>query len=154
LPDQSQWKAIEVVSLQDLTEDIVARLPETERQRVRLHAPRGSVVVRGDEALLGMLFSNALSNALKFGKQVEVSTYEANGEVVLLVDDDGPGVSPDQRTAVFEPFVRAPLAVERQISGHGLGLALIAHVARRHGGGARFIDGEPGAHLEISLPRR
>ena len=154
LPDQSQWSAIEVVSLQDLTEDIVARLPDAERQRVRLHAPRGGVVVRGDEALLGMLFSNALSNGLKFGKRVEVSTYEANDEVILLVDDDGPGVAPDQRTVVFEPFVRAPLAVERQISGHGLGLALIAHVARRHGGSAHFIDGSPGAHLEIRLPRR
>ncbi len=154
LPDQSQWSAIEVVSLQDLTEDSVARLPEAERRRVKLRAPRGNVVVRGDEALLGMLFSNALSNALKFGQSVEVSTFEAAEEVVLVVDDDGPGVSPDQRTRVFEPFVRAPLAVERQISGHGLGLALIAHVARRHGGSARFVDGDLGAHLEIRLPRR
>jgi two-component system, OmpR family, sensor kinase len=154
LPDQSQWSATEVVSLQDLTEDSVARLPEGDRQRVRLRAPRGNVVVRGDEALLGMLFSNALSNALKFGRLVDVSAFEAEEHVVLIVDDDGPGVSPDQRTRVFEPFVRAPLAVERHISGHGLGLALIAHVARRHGGSARFIDGEPGAHLEIRLPRR
>ncbi|HTV22293.1 MAG TPA: HAMP domain-containing sensor histidine kinase [Polyangiaceae bacterium] len=154
LPDQSQWSATEVVSLQDLTEDSVARLPDADRQRVRLHAPRGNVVVRGDEALLGMLFSNALSNALKFGRQVEVAAFEAEEDVVLQVDDDGPGVSPDQRTRVFEPFVRAPIAVERQIVGHGLGLALIAHVARRHGGSARFVDGDPGAHLEIRLPRR
>jgi two-component system OmpR family sensor kinase len=154
LPDQSLWSATEVVSLQDLTEDSVARLPDVDRRRVRLHSPRGNVVVRGDEALLGMLFSNALSNALKFGRLVEVSAFEAEDDVVLQVDDDGPGVSPDQRTRVFEPFVRAPIAMERQISGHGLGLALIAHVARRHGGSARFIDGDPGAHLEIRLPRR
>jgi len=154
LPDQSQWSAIEVVSLQDLTEDSVARLPDADRKRVRLNAPRGNVVVRGDEALLGMLFSNALSNALKFGQRVEVSTFEAEDDVVLVVDDDGPGVSHDQRTAVFEPFVRAPIAVEKQIVGHGLGLALISHVARRHGGSARFLDGDAGAHLEIRLPRR
>jgi signal transduction histidine kinase len=154
LPDQTRWSAIEVVSLQDLTEDSVARLPEVERKRVRLNPPRGNVVVHGDEALLGMLFSNALSNALKFGQMVEVSAFEADEDVVLVVDDDGPGVSPDQRTVVFEPFVRAPQAVERQISGHGLGLALIAHVARRHGGSARFVDGDIGAHLEIRLPRR
>lgn len=154
LPDQTQWSATEVVSLQDLTEDSVARLPEGDRQRVRLHPPRGNVVVRGDEALLAMLFSNALSNALKFGRRVEVTVFEAEEDVVLVVDDDGPGVAPDQRTRVFEPFIRAPLAVERQISGHGLGLALISHVARRHGGEARFIDGEPGAHLEIRLPKR
>lgn len=154
LPDQSQWSAIEVVSLQDLTEDSVARLPELDRRRVRLNAPRGSVVVRGDEALLGMMFSNALSNALKFGESVEVSAFEEQEEVVLRVDDDGPGVPPTERTRVFEPFVRAPGAVERKISGHGLGLALISHVARRHGGSARFMDGETGAHLEIRLPRR
>jgi two-component system, OmpR family, sensor kinase len=154
LPDQSQWSAIEVVSLQDLTEDSVARLPEQDRRRVRLNAPRGNVVVRGDEALLGMLFSNALSNALKFGRCVEVSAFEEEEEVVLRIDDDGPGVPPSERTRVFEPFVRAPIAVERKIAGHGLGLALISHVARRHGGSARFTDEEPGAHLEIRLPRR
>ena len=68
---------------QDLTEDSVARLPDADRQRVRLNAPRGNVIVRGDEALLGMLFSNALSNALKFGRQVEVSAFEAEEEVGL-----------------------------------------------------------------------
>ena len=100
-----------------------------------------------------MLFSNALSNALKFGRKAEVTVFEAEVDVVLQVDDDGPGVAPDQRTRVFEPFVRAPLAVERHISGHGLGLALISHVARRHGGSARFIDADAGARLEIRLPR-
>ncbi len=153
LPDQSQWSATELVSLQDLTEDSIAQLPEAERQRVTLRAPRGDVVVRGDAALLGTLFSNALANALKFGDLVQVAVFEASGEVVLLVDDDGVGVCADQRTRVFEPFTRAPLAIERRFPGHGLGLALIAHVARRHGGSARFVDGPPGAHLEVRLPR-
>lgn len=151
LPDQTRWSAMELVSLQDLTEDCVAELGEEERGRVRLRPPHGDVVVRGDEALLGMLFTNALANALKFGKHVEVESYEAGEEVVLAVHDDGPGVPPDQRTRVFEPFVRAPLATERKITGHGLGLALIAHVARRHGGGVRFVDDGPGAHLEVRL---
>ncbi len=153
LPDQSQWSATELVSLQDLTEDSIAQLPEPEQKRVTLGSPRGDVVVCGDAALLGTLISNALANSLKFGSLVRVAVFETNGEVVLQVDDDGVGVSADQRTRVFEPFIRAPVAIEQHIPGHGLGLALIAHVARRHGGSARFLDGPPGAHLEVRLPR-
>jgi len=153
LPDQTQWSASELVSVQDLAEDAIAQLPPLDRARVRQAPARGDVVVRGDTALLATLVSNALSNALKFAHNVSVSASEDAAEVVLCVDDDGPGVSVEERRFVFEPFVRSPLAQKRQIPGHGLGLALIAHVARRHGGSARFLDRSPGAHLEIRLPR-
>jgi signal transduction histidine kinase len=75
-------------------------------------------------------------------------------DAVWRVDDDGPGVPPEQRELAFEPFVRLATNCKPAIPGHGLGLALIAHVARRHGGQARFVDGPPGAHLEIRLPRQ
>ncbi len=153
LPDESQWSASELISLQELAEDLIAALPEADRARVRLLDARGDVVVRGDSTLLGLLLSNGLGNALKFGAQVTVSACEDAGEAVLRVDDDGPGVPAEQRALAFEPFVRLG-GQQRAVAGHGLGLALIAHVARRHGGVARFVDGAPGAHLEIRLPRQ
>lgn len=153
LPDESQWSASELLSLQELAEDLIALMPEAERTRVRLLEARGDVVVRGDSTLLGLLLSNGLGNALKFGRTVSVTAYEDGAEVVLRMDDDGPGIPPEQRAAAFEPFVRLG-AQRREVAGHGLGLALIAHVARRHGGVARFVDGAPGAHLEIRLPRQ
>lgn len=153
LPDQSQWSPKELVSLQDLVEDIIDELPALDRQRVQLGAPRGEVIVRGDTTLLGTLFSNALSNALKFGRTVSVATFEDGDDAVLLIGDDGPGVPSDQREYVFEPFARVTSAALAHVPGHGLGLALISHVARRHGGSAKFIDGPAGAHLEIRLPR-
>jgi len=154
LPDESQWSASELLSLQELAEDLISLLPEAERARIQLVEARGDVVVRGDTALLGLLFSNGLSNALKFGNHVSVSTFEERAEAVLRVDDDGPGIPVEQRTLAFEPFVRLAPQVRPPVPGHGLGLALIAHVAHRHGGQARFIDGAPGAHLEIRLPRQ
>jgi two-component system OmpR family sensor kinase len=153
LPDQSQWSASELVSLQDLVEDIIAQLPAPDRQRVKLGAPRGDAIVRGDTTLLGILFSNALSNALKFGRTVSVAAFEDGEDAVLLIGDDGPGVPPDRREHVFEAFVRVVAASQPHVPGHGLGLALISHVARRHGGSAKFIDGPSGAHLEVRLPR-
>ncbi len=152
LPDHSQWSAAEFVSVHDLIEDGVAHLPEVDRRRVSIRAASGDVTVWGDTALLTTMFSNALANALKFGSNVAVVVFEAGSDVVLIVHDDGVGVPEDQRTRVFEPFVRAPFAIEHMVPGHGLGLALIAHVARRHGGSVQFIDGPPGAHLEIRLP--
>jgi two-component system OmpR family sensor kinase len=154
LPDRSQWSATEFLSLQDLIDDTVAGLPDGDRVRVTCAPPSGDVVVRGDAALLGILFSNALGNALKFGQRVRVSARESDSEVLLCVDDDGPGVPDGERALVFEAFVRSPLAATRKVPGHGLGLALVAHVARRHGGSARFTGGPPGAHLEIRLPRQ
>ncbi|MEY4549960.1 MAG: hypothetical protein RL685_6155 [Pseudomonadota bacterium] len=154
LPDESQWSASELISLQELAEDLIAVMPEAERMRVRLLDPRGDVVVRGDSTLLGLLLSNGLGNALKFGGHVSVTAFEEDSEVVVRMDDDGPGIPPEQRAMAFEPFVRLGGPQQRAVAGHGLGLALIAHVARRHGGAARFVDGSPGAHLEIRLPRQ
>jgi signal transduction histidine kinase len=153
LPDQSQWSATELLSLQDLLEDNIAQLPERDRARLELLPAQGDVVVRGDAALLGTLFSNAVCNALKFGGHVCVGAIETGRDVVLRVDDDGPGLPREERELVFEPFVRSRLARQQRVPGHGLGLALILHIARRHGGDARFVDGAPGAHLEVRLPR-
>jgi two-component system OmpR family sensor kinase len=153
LPDQSQWSASELVSLQDLLEDSIAQLSAPERARISLLPARGDVVVRGDAALLGTLFSNAVCNALKYGYHARVAAFESGPDVVLRIDDDGPGLPPEERERVFEPFVRSPLARQRRVPGHGLGLALILHIARRHGGDVKFVDGSPGAHLEVRLPR-
>jgi two-component system OmpR family sensor kinase len=153
LPDESGWSASELVSLQELAEDMIALIPEAERARITLQEPVGDVLVRGDTTLLNLLFSNGLGNALKFGQRVSVSAYADPPDVVLRVDDDGPGVPPEKRELVFEPFVRLRAAGEPPVVGHGLGLALIAHVARRHGGIARFVDDAPGAHLETRLPK-
>lgn len=152
LPDESRWSGSEVVSLHELAEDLIAQSSEADRQRITLAEPRGDVVVRGDTALLGLLFSNCLGNALKFGDRVSVSLFDEATHVVLRVDDDGPGIPGEQRLAVFEPFMRLAATGQRPVAGHGLGLALIAHIARRHGGSARFIEAGAGAHLEICLP--
>jgi two-component system OmpR family sensor kinase len=152
LPDESRWSGSEVVSLHELAEDLIAQSSEADRERITLSEPRGDVVVRGDTALLGLLFSNCLGNALKFGDRVAVSLFDDATHVVLRVDDNGPGIPEEQRLAVFEPFMRLAAMGQRPVAGHGLGLALIAHIARRHGGSARFIEAGAGAHLEIRLP--
>lgn len=109
-------------------------------------------LVPGDATILAAVVSNALGNALKFSDGVVRVTVDDVGAFVLLrVDDEGPGVRPEDREQAFEGFFRAP--EHRSAPGHGVGLALIAHVVDAHGGSVVFVDGPPGAHLEIRLPR-
>ena len=137
----------ELVSLRDVLEDTVAGLAPADRARVTLELA-GDVSLRGDSALLSSMVSNAISNALKFGHRVTARLIEDG----LQFDDHGPGVPVDERVRVFEPLYRGHAARSARIAGHGLGLALIAHVARQHGGTAAFEEGAPGARLTVRFP--
>lgn len=136
-------------SLAVVLERALEDLSESSAARVRLTLT-GDGLVRGDEAVLRVVVANALDNALKYSSgEVRARLEDDEDEVVLRVEDDGPGLPSELRARVFEPFFRA--AQERP--GHGVGLALIAHVVSAHGGSARFVGEGPGARLEIRLPR-
>lgn len=133
------------VSLDELVEDTIAALSHDQRARLTFER-RAPFTVDGDEALLSMLVSNALSNALKFARHVHVVVEPG----ALVVTDDGPGVAEADLAHLFEPLYRGQNA--HGVEGHGLGLALIAHVARRHGATASLSNVVTGACLRVEFP--
>jgi two-component system, OmpR family, sensor kinase len=153
VPARSSTDAHEVVSLRDLLEDAIEALPEADRSRVKLFA--NDALMQGDATLLSTMVANALSNALKFGETATLELRMVGSDTVLTVDDDGPGMDAAEKERVFEPFFRAENAVRRRVPGHGLGLALIRHIAQTHGGSAAFAEKTArGARLVIRLPCR
>lgn len=143
----------EVVDLADVLESVAAELPPDARARLAARCA-DDVIVSGDATLLRVLLSNALENALKFSTGPVELTIEAVGdEAHIDVRDQGPGVPEAERARVFEAFYRSPQARAGGAPGHGLGLALIAKVAFRHGGRVEFLESARGAHLRIVLPR-
>lgn len=142
-----------IVSIRDVVDEAIAMLGTEETERVVAGAEDADVVVRGDAEALRIAVSNGLTNALKFGKQAKVEITSTDSLAVVAIEDDGPGVPEEERLRVFEPFARGGAA--RGVPGHGLGLALVSHVAKRHRGKARLTSprhGESGARLEIELP--
>jgi signal transduction histidine kinase len=99
------------------------------------------------------MFANAVLNALKFGHAVRVELSVLQRVASITIDDDGPGLDEAEWQRVFEPFYRDASALRRRKPGHGLGLALVRHIAESHGGSAAFRRREgPGARLELRLP--
>ena len=141
----------EVVSLRDVIEDALHSLSPEQIAKVEL--PDADALVRGDAVLLGSLFANALVNAVKFGERVQVQLSVADGVAAVTIDDDGPGIDEADWERVFEPFFRDRGAIRRRNPGHGLGLALVRHIALIHGGSAFFRPRSgPGASLRVLLP--
>jgi two-component system sensor histidine kinase MtrB len=117
--------------------------------------PDGEQVWLVDRRRLEQVVTNLLDNARRHGGgPVAVLVHTAGGQHVLQVDDEGPGVPPQDRTNIFDRFVRGRTASARgDGEGTGLGLALVAEHVAAHGGRV-FVTDRPGggARFRVELP--
>ncbi|MEU8103952.1 HAMP domain-containing sensor histidine kinase [Nonomuraea muscovyensis] len=113
------------------------------RPEVRLELDvEPDVVVQGSRGHLARLVTNLVDNAVRHAAaRVEVRVRHADGRAVLEVSDDGPGVPPEQREAVFDRFTRLDEARARDAGGAGLGLPIARDIATLHGGTLAAVDG-------------
>jgi signal transduction histidine kinase len=88
-------------------------------------------------AAISRALANLVDNAIKYGGEARVSLGSEAGRVVICVDDNGPGIPPEEREKVFAPFYRLERSRNRETGGVGLGLSVARTVAREHGGDSR-----------------
>jgi two-component system, OmpR family, sensor kinase len=116
----------------------------------------GDAVVQGARDELHRLALNLMENAIRHtppGTHVRAAVDARDGEVLLTVEDDGPGVPDDLREAVFEPFRQAPGSTSGHSPGVGVGLTLVRRFAELHGGRAWVEPREGGgASFRVFLP--
>jgi signal transduction histidine kinase len=137
-------------------DDIVLEEATRVRPRVAIVDVSGVGAVRcaGDRRQLTLLVRNLLDNAARHARiRVAVATRTDGSRLVLTVADDGPGVAPADRDAIFERFTRLDEGRGRGTGGAGLGLALVRAVAERHAGAVTVTDGPlGGASFVVTLP--
>lgn len=98
--------------------------------------------------------ANLIDNASRVAEKIELVLGETEGAITIDVCDDGPGLSNDLKTQVFEPFFKADTARAANCGGLGLGLSIARSIARAHGGHLELIDREPhGLVARITLPK-
>lgn len=122
------------VNLSEWVRETAAEWVPTARSHkveLHLHAPDTPVWVEGDPLLLEELLSNLMDNALRYGVGATRITLHVNANPPSLsVEDDGPGIAPDDQARVFDAFYRSSAA---PAAGSGLGLAIVREIAGAHG---------------------
>jgi signal transduction histidine kinase len=104
--------------------------------------------------LLRRAVINLVENALHYGHRAEVSVERRSGEVLIRVDDDGPGIPEDKLEEVLRPFARLDQARQRNTRGLGLGLAIVAKAVDQEDGTLTLANRpEGGLRVEIRLPQ-
>ena len=121
--------------------------------------PAGDATKTDAAKLVGQAIANLIDNAIKYGRPVEgapalvdVAITRADDAVAISVADHGPGIPAADRERVLKRFVR--LEASRSRPGTGLGLSLVAAVARLQGGRVLLEDNAPGLRIVLMLPVR
>jgi two-component system OmpR family sensor kinase len=146
------------VDLVALVEDAVSDARTVEPGRpIDIEHGDQPVVVPGDDARLHQVVANLLTNARVHTPPetpVTVQVAIAGDDAVIEVSDNGPGLTDDEKSHVFERFFRADPSRSRRLGGAGLGLAIVSAVVTAHGGQVD-VRSEPGhgAAFIVRLPR-
>jgi len=135
--------ALSPVPLASLVARVIAREAADDAVHVDLPA---DLAVRADADLLARALGNLVRNALRHAGRsaaITLRTETAADAVLIIVEDEGPGVPPDALARLGEPLFRPEAARSRETGGAGLGLAIVKSCAEACGGGVRFENREP-----------
>ena len=154
---QARKGAFRTVNLVEIASEVVElydAAAEQEGTRLTVVGDR-EVLVTGDRDLIFDAIANLVDNAIKHGRnggQVVVATENIDGRPVISIADDGPGIPAQEHEQIFKRFYR--LEHSRYTPGNGLGLSLVAAVARLHGARIEMRDNLPGLKLKLRFPRQ
>jgi two-component system sensor histidine kinase KdpD len=141
--------------LADVLWTALSKIPQKQKSRVEVSLPDSLPMVYVDFVQMARAVENLLSNALAYSPHdapVRMGALVDEGAFRIWVEDEGPGIRPDEREKIFEKFYRGESS-SRSSSGTGLGLAVSREIVRFHGGRIWVEDVVPhGARLVISLP--
>ena len=107
----------------------------------------------GRKNSLKRCFQNIIINGLTYGKKIHLKTEKTTNRIIILFDDDGPGIPIEQHANVFKPFYRLDKSRSLNKLGVGLGLAIVEDIVNSHGGNIRLLKSEfNGLQVKVSLP--
>ena len=111
------------------------------------------VPTRGNAVALGRVVRNLIDNAVAYGKEARLSVSKTGADVLVRVDDDGPGMSEEALASATRPFMRGDASRNRSTGGAGLGLTLADAIVKTHGGSLELTNRQPhGLSATIKVP--
>ena len=146
----------DVVEVVERAIDLANRRLQAANMTLEAHIGEDIPPIQLDANAFTLAVLNLVDNAIKYaadGKKIELSLRREGERVVLAVKDFGPGIPLEEQTRIFERFYRAKEMRLKPIRGSGIGLALVQHIARAHGGDIT-VESTPGngATFQLWLP--
>ncbi len=132
-----------------LLKEIISRY---ENKNIQLSI-NGTINFNGRFNSIKRCITNILNNAISYGNKASVTLKKTKNNIIIHIDDDGPGIHPEERENVLKPFYRIDESRSQNKSGVGLGLSIASDIIRSHGGDI-FLETSPqkGLRVKISLP--
>ncbi|MEX0868348.1 MAG: HAMP domain-containing sensor histidine kinase [Nitriliruptoraceae bacterium] len=140
----------------DVAAVVAGVLATYDRAGPRVDRAIGAVVADVDAAMLARIVDNLVANAVRAAGadgRIRVTVRSQAADLVVSVDDDGPGIAPGFHEAMFEPFIQGPERWQDPRPGLGLGLTLVRSWVALHGGEVSAVDVAPhGTRIDVVLP--
>ena len=135
-----------------LVEGIVGRF-KSKKVKIKFIDNKKSIKIVAKEQALRRAITNIVGNASRYGKKIVVELKTTGSDVIIVVDDNGPGIPKDKREDVFRAFYRLENSRNKETGGIGLGLAITKDIINSHGGRIELKDSPLGGlRVVISLP--
>lgn len=151
--DETTEEARTAVDLTSLLESLCDDLRDSGQQVAYESGDR--ITIRCQPVAIRRMFSNLIGNAVKYGDEAHVTTSREGSDVVVKIEDRGPGIPPEMWEQVFTPFFRLEGSRSRETGGTGLGLSVARSIVRRHGGDIELSNRpEGGLIVTVTLPDR
>jgi signal transduction histidine kinase len=139
------------VDLAELVRAVCADIPQASLVAEQSASPS---LIEGQPVALRRGFTNLIDNAVRYGSSARIAINCDDRNVLITIDDNGPGVAESELDRVFRPFYRLDSSRSRDTGGTGLGLAVARTVFRAHGGDVRLENREGGGlRATVTLPR-
>ena len=111
------------------------------------------ILYEGRKELLKRCFGNLIENALKYGNKVNISLKKLRKDLIIIIEDDGPGIPEDEYENVFKPFYKIDKSRSETRNSVGLGMSISSDITRSHGGWINLQKSEMGGlKVKVFLP--
>lgn len=148
-PNKNGYERVDLAALLTQLTEVYAPIAEEKHQKLTLAIPHRLEAVQGDKKLLTQFFVNLIENAINHtpdGTAIHIVAIMHEGKVTVHITDNGPGIDPGEYGNIFKPFYK--MDSSRAGKGNGLGLSLVAAIAKRHNITIILRDHAPGLIVE------
>ena len=145
-------RSAETTETFDLSELLETTIMKYEKKEITTDISK-EVFLDGRKNLMQRCFSNLIDNAIKYSTNVYISLRKLNNNILITIDDDGPGIPENERENVFKPFYKIDKSRGDSKSSVGLGLSIASDTVKSHGGNIK-LETSPtnGLRIKVILP--